>query len=116
MDVVNRTFVGIGIPQETIESRGRNKLLRKRQPRRSELRWNVPSEPLISLCQLGGLSIERLQRLRAVLPQACSSFAPMTLTLEGFGCLPNLIQPRYAYLGITGDTERLGQVEAALWS
>jgi RNA 2',3'-cyclic 3'-phosphodiesterase len=115
MDLVNRTFVGIRIPEPVVQQIEHCSLLIKRKPGGSDLRWNAPSELLITLCAFGELSLETIARLKQVLPAVCEAFPPMRICVQGFNGVPNLIQPRYAVASLTGDVEKLTELEAAMW-
>jgi len=114
MDVVNRTFVGILVPQLVADQMQQGMLLLKRKPGVDNLRWNAPSEYLIQLASLGELGPGTLATLKQVLPPVLAAFPCLRLEVRGFGGSPNLIQPRYVFAELGGDVEWLDQVARAV--
>jgi RNA 2',3'-cyclic 3'-phosphodiesterase len=115
MDLVNRTFVGVRLPEPITQQIEQSVMVLRRKPGGSDVRWNAPSELLITLCQLGEISVEKLSALRTLLPAAAKGFGPIVITLQGFSGVPNIVQPRYAVSPIVGDVEKLVALEASLW-
>jgi 2'-5' RNA ligase len=114
MDVINRTFVGIPIPPEVSSQIEHAMLLLKRKPGVDNIRWNAPSELLIQLASLGELGPGTLATLRQVLPPVISRFPTFCLNVKGFAGLPTMIQPRFVYAALEGDTSVLDQIAQAV--
>lgn len=113
MDAINRTFVGIPVPQEVVDRIQNNLLLLKRKPG-LDMRWNAPSEYLIQLSSLGELSPTTIRMLSEALPPSVAQFPRFRLEVTGFGGSPNLIQPRFAHAELTGDVHLLEQISQAI--
>ncbi len=114
MDAVNRSFVGIRIPLPLIDRMQEGIMMLKRKPGVNDVRWNAPSEYLITLGNLGELSLMTLTQLKQVLPPVIARYPCLRLSIQGFGGLPNMIQPRYAYANLAGDTEMLCDIAHAV--
>ena len=115
MDAVNRTFIGVRVPDEQYRQISEKLLLIKRKPGVDNLRWNAHSELLLSLVNLGELGVGTLAMLRPVVRQIAEKYPRMSLELKGFAGLPNMIQPRYLYAGLEGpDLHWLEQIAAEL--
>lgn len=114
MDVVNRTFVGILVPQPVVDQIQQGMLLLKRKPGVDNIRWSAPSEYLIQLASLGELGLQTIATLRQVLPPVVASFPKLRLEVTGFGGSPNRIQPRYAFAELGGDVQWLEQLANAI--
>ncbi|HVT14449.1 MAG TPA: hypothetical protein VHE55_19460 [Fimbriimonadaceae bacterium] len=114
MDVVNRTFVGILVPQPVAEQIHQGLLPLKRKPGVENVRWSATSEFMIQLASLGELGPETLATLRQILPSITSRFPRMRLEVKGFGGAPNLIQPRFVHAELAGDVQWLDQLAQAI--
>lgn len=114
MDAINRTFVGILVPPEVSSLMQQGMLLLRRKPGVENVRWHAPSEYLIQIASLGELSPATIQILRQVLPPIVGRFPKMRLEVKGFGGVPNLIQPRFAYANLEGDVLWLDQLAQAI--
>jgi 2'-5' RNA ligase len=102
MDAVNRTFVGVRVPGSQFQGINEKLLIIKRKPGVDNIRWNAPSELLLNLCSLGELGGQTILSLKSVLRDVASCTPRLNLEIYGFAGLPNAIQPRYIYAGISG--------------
>lgn len=114
MEAVNRTTLGVRITGELQASIDQALILIKRKPGVTDVRWNAASELLLSCCSLGELSPATIARVSTVAREICAQRPRMQLEVEGFGGLPNLIQPRYVYADISGDVQALAETVAQL--
>ncbi len=102
MDSINRTFIGVRVPPELLPVIDQALLQLKRKPGILDMRWSQPSEYLLNLVTLGELSIATLSRLSQAIAPVVDGFSTLDLTLEKFGGIPNMIQPRFAVLQLGG--------------
>lgn len=108
MDTINRTFVGVRVPAAQFAQIEEKLILIKRKPGVDNIRWNAPSELILTLASLGELGIGTMASLRPVMQQIAEQYSPLDLEIRGFAGLPNMIQPRYLYAGFDGpDVPRL---------
>lgn len=114
MQSLNRTFLGFRPPQPIIDQIQETLLLVRRKPGVSDVRWNAPSELIITLVPLGELSPNTIARVASVVESVCLASPRMTISVDGFSGLPNLIQPRYLVATLGGDIEWLTNLSARL--
>lgn len=104
MDSINRTFVGVRVPPDLFPVIDHALLQLKRKPGILDMRWSQPSEYLLNLVTLGELSIATMSRLAQAISPVVNGFSPLDLTLDKFGGIPNMIQPRFAVLQLGGPS------------
>ena len=115
MDSINRTFIGVRVPPELLPVVDRSLLMLKRKPGILDVRWNQPSEYVLNMVTLGELSVATIARLREAIEGVTNQHPPFELTLEKFGGVPNMIQPRFAVLQLGGPgAETLVQLASQL--
>ena len=61
---------------------------------------------------LGETDDAQRERLGAALTVVGASHGPLSLALEGAGCFPHCAKPSVLWLGLRGDLERLGELQA----
>ena len=103
MDAINRTFIGVRVPPELLPGIESALLTLKRKPGILDMRWNQPSEYYLNMVSLGEISIVTASCVVPVVSQAVSDHQAFSMTLEKFIGLPNMIQPRFAVLHLTGE-------------
>lgn len=103
MDLINRTFIGVRVPPELFATIDQALMLVKRKPGILDMRWNQSSEYLLNFVTLGELSVETISRVSQTISPIVSQFNQFSLVVEKFGGVPNMIQPRFAVLQLTGD-------------
>ena len=69
-----------------------------------DMRWVAHTEFILPLIILGEVSPGVLPRLEATISEVCAKSQPIHLNLKGLVGLPNQVQPRYACVGLEGDT------------
>ena len=103
MDAINRTFVGVRVPPELLPVIDSALLHLKRKPGILDMRWNQPSEYFLNLVTLGEISVATMARAVPLVAQVANESHAFSLTLDKFVGLPNMIQPRFAILQLTGE-------------
>lgn len=103
MDAINRTFIGVRVPPELLPVIDAALLHLKRKPGILDMRWNQPSEYFLSLVTLGEISIATMSKVIPLVAQVAEENQAFSLTLDKFVGLPNMIQPRFAILQLTGE-------------
>ena len=103
MDAINRTFIGVRVPPELLPAIDLALLHLKRKPGILDMRWNQPSEYLLNLVTLGEISVATMSRVIPLVAQVANDNHCFTMTLEKFVGIPNMIQPRFAMLQLTGE-------------
>lgn len=82
--------------------------------RSSKVRWVRPEGIHLTLKFLGNVPTDRLDEIGDALHRACDGFGPLALTLADLGCFPNLRRPRVVWVGVHGDTDALGRLQASI--
>ncbi|HEY41708.1 MAG TPA: RNA 2',3'-cyclic phosphodiesterase [Dehalococcoidia bacterium] len=105
-----RSFVAIELPEklkselielsEHLESGGH-----------SGVRWVDPRGIHLTLKFLGDVAVDRLDNITAALREAASGVSPFRLEVGGLGVFPNPRRVRVAWVGISGELDRLRQLQ-----
>ncbi len=103
MDSINRTFIGVRVPPDLQLVVDRSLLLLKRKPGILDMRWSQPQEWILNMVTLGELNVGSIARIAEALQMALKDQPSFEMTMERFVGLPNMIQPRFAVLQLTGE-------------
>lgn len=107
-----RTFVCVELPRLEKE---RVAALRTRLARHgARVAWTAPENVHLTLAFLGDVEADRIATVSAAVARAGERFAPIELRLEGAGGFPSLGRPRVLWVGVVGETERLGALQGAV--
>ena len=112
-----RSFVAVELPEELkrelIALNGRLK-----SGGHAGVRWVDPRGIHLTLKFLGDVSLDRLDDITAALVEATRGLSPFQLEVGGLGVFPNPRRVRVAWVGISGEIDRLQhlqqQVESSL--
>ncbi|MEZ4644774.1 MAG: RNA 2',3'-cyclic phosphodiesterase [Chloroflexota bacterium] len=113
-----RTFIAVHLPDTVKTELGLvNDVLAGQVPAHS-VRWVQPNLMHLTLRFLGETAVADLPVLTANLDKLAAQYAPLTLQLDNLGCFPNRSRPRVIWVGLTGETNALlqlqGDVETAV--
>lgn len=78
------------------------------------VRWVPPTQLHLTLRFFGNILISDLPAIAAAVESATRNCPPFQLELDRFGCFPNDRQPRVIWIGLTGDIDRLAQLQQAI--
>lgn len=84
------------------------------QLRHSAIRWTAPDQIHLTLAFLGNVDPTRIQSLCSDLETACSTPPPLNFALSSLGAFPNPHRPRVLWVGLTGDLEKLANLQASV--
>jgi 2'-5' RNA ligase len=87
--------------------------LREQLPRQS-VRWVQPRHIHLTLKFYGEVKPELVTALQESLTHATLGRAPVTLALNGLGLFPNAVRPRVVWVGLGGELDALGALQAAV--
>lgn len=76
--------------------------------------WTRPEGIHLTLKFLGDVDETRVPAIVRALEDAVRGAGPLTLGVAGAGAFPKGKVPRVLWLGVTGDTERLASLQAAV--
>ena len=106
-----RAFVALNIPPELHERIQRIQSRLRYLEGASAIRWTRPAQFHLTLEFLGDIDANRVGDVLAEIQSACLNEAPLKLELSGLGCFPSFEKPSVAWLGVTGETERLAALQ-----
>jgi len=109
-----RAFIAINLPPGIIaELEKLQKTLRAQCPSGS-VRWSGPHQMHLTLRFLGEIEVRSVAEVETAMRHACQGIAPFSLTAQHLGCFPNRRHPSVIWAGISGDTERLQDLQTRL--
>ncbi len=76
---------------------------------RLDVRWVKPENIHLTVVFLGNVSVENLSAMEQRIAESCARFRPFQIALKGIGCFPNTRNPRVIWVGLEGETERMGR-------
>lgn len=109
MDQV-RSFVAIELPEGLkAELSGLREHLSS--DKYTGVRWVDPQSIHLTLKFLGDVAVGRIDDITAALTEAAREIAPFRLAISKPGVFPNPNRPRVAWVGLSGDTGMLKQLQ-----
>jgi 2'-5' RNA ligase len=78
------------------------------------VRWVQPASIHLTLKFLGDIRPEQVQPIAAAAAGVVEGEPPFSLGLSGLGAFPGTRKPRVIWVGIVGEVERLGRLQARL--
>jgi 2'-5' RNA ligase len=105
-----RSFIAIELPPEIklTLTRLQNRL---KSDSRAPVKWVDPDSIHLTLKFLGNISTALTDKISAMLEEACRGMHPFSLEIGGLGVFPNERRVRVVWVGLTGETEKLGQLQ-----
>jgi 2'-5' RNA ligase len=105
-----RSFIAIELPAEIKLALGHIQD-RVKSGGGGQVKWVEPESMHLTLKFLGNVSTGLTGKITTVLEEACSGVHPFSLEIGGLGVFPNARRVRVVWVGLTGETERLGQLQ-----
>jgi len=110
-----RSFIAIELPDELrLELRQLEAQLKAGQP--SGVKWVEPDSIHLTLKFLGNIAIDRTGEITRAIEQAAQGVPPLHLEVKDLGVFPNVNRAQVAWVGIRGDTDKLGQLQQRIES
>lgn len=107
-----RSFIAIDLPEET--KRGFAEIQEQLKRSRGAVRWVRPGSIHLTLKFLGNIHPGQVDEIAAAATKVVRDEAPLTLCAGGLGAFPSQRRPRVIWVGIQGQVERLGRIQAGL--
>jgi 2'-5' RNA ligase len=107
-----RLFIAIELPPEI--KQGIAKVQEQLRESGANAGWARSEGIHLTLKFLGEVSEERASGIMAALTGAAEGSGKLNLEVAGAGAFPNGKNPRVLWLGVTGDVEKLGSLQAAV--
>lgn len=107
-----RLFIAIELPPEI--KQGIAKVQEQLRETGANAGWTRPEGIHLTLKFLGEVEELRIDEIRNALAAAVGANDKLSLSIAGAGAFPNGNKPRVLWLGVTGDVEKLGSLQAAV--
>jgi len=107
-----RLFIAIELPPEI--KQGIAKVQEQLRTAGANAGWTRPEGIHLTLKFLGEVEESRTDDIKKALAAAVGSNDKLNLSIAGAGAFPNGKNPRVLWLGVTGDVEKLGSLQAAV--
>ncbi len=105
-----RSFVAVELPEELKEELFELNL-RLKSTGHPGVRWVDPRGIHLTLKFLGDVAVNRLDDITAALVEAAREITPIQLEVGGLGVFPNPRRVRVAWVGISGEIDKLQQLQ-----
>jgi len=110
-----RSFIAIELPDELklglVQLQARLKL--DKQP---GVKWVDPYSVHLTLKFLGSVPIDRIGDITRAIEEAAQGIPPFHLEVKNLGVFPNLRRVQVAWVGISGQLDKLGQLQQGIES
>ncbi len=110
-----RCFIAIELPdelkEELVQLEARLKL--GKQP---WVKWVNPDSIHLTLKFLGNIAIERTGEITKAMEEAAQAVPPFQLKVNDVGAFPSLKRVEVAWVGVSGDVDKLGQLQQRIES
>ena len=105
-----RSFVAIELPAEVRLALERIITgLKSGQP--SRVRWVEPDSIHLTLKFLGNVTADKIEAITGAIREGAQGTDPFRLEVKGLGAFPNLRRVQVAWAGVSGETDRLNQLQ-----
>jgi 2'-5' RNA ligase len=110
-----RSFVAIELPDRLKLELGQleAQLKSSQQP---WVKWVDPDSIHLTLKFLGNIATDRTGEITGAIEEATRTVSPFHLEVKGLGVFPNLKRAQVAWAGISGDVDKLGQLQQGIES
>lgn len=78
------------------------------------VRWTAPESIHLTLHFLGNIEDSQVETVAGILAGSSAAYRPFSLRLAGLGCFPNPRRPRIVWVGVSGDTAPLVDLQQDL--
>ena len=109
-----RTFAALCLPADLLRSLTALQARLRCQPGGEAGRWAPTANMHLTLKFFGDLPTEQLPTLHQAIQRACSGQEPFALEVASLGCFPNSRLPRVVWAGLSGEDERLREMQQAI--
>jgi 2'-5' RNA ligase len=110
-----RSFIAIELPDELkqVITRLQEQLQSGSQ---APVKWVDPYSIHLTLKFLGNISTDSVDKITVALEEAVRGMLPFHLEVKGLGAFPSLKQARVVWVGVTGEIDRLKQLQQRIES
>ena len=110
-----RCFIAIELPEEV--KAGLTRLQAKlKLGNQCPVKWVDPYSVHLTLKFLGNVDADRISQITAALAEAAQGVSPFHLEVKDLGVFPNLRRVQIAWVGLSGDLDKLLQLQQRIES
>ncbi len=102
-----RCWLGYPLPAPLMEKVKDAQMQIRRRAGGDVTRWLPPGEIALYLVSLGEIANTSILRIEGIVEEVVKRHGKISLALEGAGGSPNVTMPKSAWIGITGETDKL---------
>ncbi|MFP3869496.1 MAG: RNA 2',3'-cyclic phosphodiesterase [Syntrophobacteria bacterium] len=107
-----RTFIAIDLPEETRQ--GLAQIQSHFKQTNTGVRWVHPASIHLTLKFLGNIDPVQVEPIVAAAGREVHNEPCLSLCADGLGVFPHERKPRIIWVGLRGETERLGRIQARI--
>jgi len=110
-----RSFIAIKLPDEL--KRGLTQLQAQlKLGNQPSVKWVDPNSIHLTLKFLGNVPVDRIGNITGAMEKAAQGISPFHLEVKDLGVFPNLRRVQVVWVGISGQVERLSQLQQRIES
>lgn len=107
-----RTFLAIDLPEEIQNEIG--KIQKRLKPKVEGVRWTRPEGVHLTLKFFGYVQGEDFTNIFSAVSESAEGVKPFTLEIGQIGAFPGPTRPRIIWIGISGESDRLVELQLNL--
>ena len=108
-----RSFIAIELPEEL--KVGLTQLeARLQMSKQTGIKWVDPSSIHLTLKFLGNIAMNRINEITGAIEEAVRGISPFPLEVKGLGVFPGWKRARVAWVGISGEVDKLSRIQQHL--
>ena len=110
-----RSFIAIELPDELRLKLGQLKA-RLKSGEQPVVKWVDPNSIHLTLKFLGNIAADRTEEITEMMEEAARGISPFHLDIKELGVFPNLKRAQIAWVGVSGEVDKLKQLQQRLES
>ncbi len=110
-----RSFIAIELPDE-LKLELSQLVAQLKSGEQSWVKWVDPYNIHLTLKFLGNVAVDKLDDITGALEKAAQGIAPFHLEIKELGVFPNLRRVQVAWVGISGEVDKLAQLQQRIES
>ncbi|MFC1912911.1 RNA 2',3'-cyclic phosphodiesterase [Chloroflexota bacterium] len=110
-----RSFIATELPDELRQELGELEArLKSAEP--AGIKWVDPYGIHLTLKFLGNIAVDRIEEITGAIAQAAEGITPFHLAVKDLGIFPNLRRPQVVWVGMSGEIDKLCQLQKQIES
>ncbi len=114
MDVLNRSSLVFRLPSAVQTAVTEAQVQIRRKAGADLVRWTPGAELVLTVISLGEISPGQIAQIMSVIGPIVQRYPAPSIVIEGLGGSPTNLQPRYLWLGLSGDLDTLQKLDQEL--